>query len=70
MFPNILLLESTFIQFYFSLCAFIKSFFEKDVKYLLCLTRDLVRNYFFCIDVIIINSYMHDINILELCITL
>ena len=40
MFPNILSLENTFIQFYFSLCAFAQSFFENNVKYLPCLTTE------------------------------
>ena len=40
MFPDILLLENTLIQFYFSLCAFTQSFFENNVKYLPCLTTE------------------------------
>ena len=40
MFPDILLLENTFIQFYFSLCAFTQSFFENNVKCLPCLKSD------------------------------
>ena len=40
MFPDILLLENTFIQFYFSLCASTQSFFENKVKYLPCLTTE------------------------------
>ena len=40
MFSDILLLENTLIQFYFSLCAFTKSIFEKGLKYLLCLTTE------------------------------
>ena len=38
--PDILLLENTVIQFYFSLCAFTQSFFENNVKYLSCLTTE------------------------------
>ena len=40
MFPDILLLENRFIQFYFSLCAFTQPFSENNVKYLLCLTTE------------------------------
>ena len=40
MFPDILLLEYTLIQFYFSLCAFTQSFFGGNVKYLPCLTTE------------------------------
>ena len=40
MFPGILLLENTFIEFYFSLCAFTQSFFDNNVKYLPCLTTE------------------------------
>ena len=40
MFPDILLLENTLIQFYYSLCAFTQSFFENNVKYLPCLTTE------------------------------
>ena len=40
MFPDILLLENTLIQFYFSLCAFTQYFFENNVKYLPCLTTE------------------------------
>ena len=42
MFPEILLLENTFIQFYFSraLCAFTQSFFANNVKYIPCLTTE------------------------------
>ena len=35
-----LLLENTYIQFYFSLCAFTQSFFENNVKYLPYLTTE------------------------------
>ena len=40
MFPEILLLENTFIQFYFSLCAFTQTFFASNFKYLPCLTTE------------------------------
>ena len=40
MFPDILLLENTLIQFYFYLCAFTQSFFANNVKYLPCLTTE------------------------------
>ena len=40
MFPYILWLENTFIQFYFSLCAFTQSFFENNIKYLPCLMTE------------------------------
>ena len=40
MFPDILLLENTFIQFYFSLCAFTQSFFKNNVKFFPCLTTE------------------------------
>ena len=40
MFLEILLLENTFIQFYFSLCAFTQYFFENNVKYLPFLTTE------------------------------
>ena len=33
MLPGILLLENTFILFYFSLCAFTQSFFENNAEY-------------------------------------
>ena len=40
MFPDFLLLENTFIQFYISPRAFTQFFLEKNVKYLPCLTTE------------------------------
>ena len=40
MFPDILLLENTLIQFFFSLCALTQSFSENNLKYLPCLTTE------------------------------
>ena len=44
MFPDILLLENTFIHSYFSLCAVTPYFFENNVKYLPCLTTEMNLN--------------------------
>ena len=38
MFPDILLLENTFIQLY--ICTFTQSFFENNVKFFPCLTTE------------------------------